>query len=184
MNPCARLYNSTLGVGDSLTVPTYRSDLNGTVVAGNKAQCVSGVSTNAAVEPGQYALAAIDGSNATYWRPNTKSPASIVIDLGKSQTISAFHFNFNNNPPTSYAVYAGNANTTDGLKQVAKVDHVPITAPYDPETADQVEVRLGNLSDVFLAKSIKARYVQLEVQGAQTDDGTSAGATVAEIAVV
>jgi hypothetical protein len=135
------------------------------------------VSTNAPVEPGQYALAAVDGSNATYWRPGTKSPASIIIDSG-------FHFNFNNNPPLSYTVYAGTANSTQGLKQVAKIDNVAITAPYDATTADQVAVRLGNLSDVSLPKSIKARYVQLEVTGTHTDDGTNAGATVAEIAVV
>lgn len=151
---------------------------------GNKAQCALVVSTNAPVEPGQYALAAVDGSNATYWRPGTKSPASIIIDLGKSQTISGFHFNFNNNPPLSYTVYAGTANSTQGLKQVAKIDNVAITAPYDATTADQVAVRLGNLSDVSLPKSIKARYVQLEVTGTHTDDGTNAGATVAEIAVV
>jgi hypothetical protein len=59
-----------------------------------------------------------------------------------------------------------------------------ITAPYDPDTADTVQVRLGNTSDVSLTKSIKARYVQLEVEGTQTDDGTMAGATVAEIAVI
>ncbi|KAG0326265.1 alpha,alpha-trehalase ath1 [Dissophora globulifera] len=173
-----------LAVGQKLTVDTYRSDLNGTLVHGNMAQCSLSVSSNTTIEPGQYALAAVDGSNATYWRPSTKSPASISIDLGSLQTIKAFHFNFNNNPPISYSVYAGATNTTAGLTQVTKVDQVNITAPYDANSADTVMVRLGNTSDVSLAQSIEARYVQLVVQGTQTDDGSDFGATVAEIAVL
>ncbi|KAI8599163.1 glycosyl hydrolase family 65 central catalytic domain-containing protein [Dissophora ornata] len=173
-----------LSVGETLTVVTYRSDLNGTLVPGNKAQCSKVVTSNAPIEPGQYALAAVDGSNATYWRPATKSAASLYIDLGKQQTINALHFNFNTNPPASYAVYAGTTNSTGGLTQIAKVDHVQISAPYDPKTADMVVVRQGNTSDVSLAKAVKARYVQLVVEGSQTDDGTSSGATVAEIVVL
>ncbi|KAG0309487.1 alpha,alpha-trehalase ath1 [Dissophora globulifera] len=173
-----------LAVGQKLTVDTYRSDLNGTLVHGNMAQCSLGVSSNTTIEPGQYALAAVDGSNATYWRPSTKLPSSISIDLGSLQTIKAFHFNFNNNPPISYSVYAGATNTTAGLTQVTKVDQVNITAPYDANSADTVTVRLGNTSDVSLAQSIEARYVQLVVQGTQTDDGSDFGATVAEIAVL
>jgi hypothetical protein len=176
--------SSSLAVGQTLTVETYRSDLNSTLVPGNLAQCPSTVTTDAAVNPGQYALAAVDGSNATYWRPETKSAASLYIDLGKSQTIKGFHFNFNENPPVSYTVYAGQSNTTDSLKQVAKVDHVTITAPYDASSAEDVVVRLGNTSDVSLEKSLKARYVKLIVEGSQNDDGTTAGATVAEVAVV
>lgn len=175
---------SSLSVGQTLTVETYRSDLNTTLVPGNFAQCPSSVSTDAAVNPGQYALAAVDGSNATYWRPETKSAASLIIDLGKSQTIKGFHFNFNENPPVSYTVYAGQKNTTSSLQQVAKVDKVNITAPYDADSAEDVIVRLGNTSDFTLDKSIKARYVKLVVEGSQNDDGTTAGATIAEVAVI
>ena len=172
-----------LAVGKTLTVPTHRSDLNGTLVPGNKAQCVSTVSSDSPTAAGQYALAAVDGSNATYWRPSTKSPASLLIDLGKVQKITDFHFNFNNNPPNSYTVYAGTSNNSNSLKQVAKVDQVKITAPYDVHTANQVMVRLGNTSDVSLAQSIQARFVKLVVEGALTHDGTNNGATVAEVVV-
>ncbi|KAJ2960828.1 hypothetical protein NQZ79_g3891 [Umbelopsis isabellina] len=174
----------SLAVGQTLTVETYRSDLNTTLVPGNFAQCPSSVTTDAAVNPGQYALAAVDGSNATYWRPETKSAASLYIDLGRSQTIKGFHFNFNENPPVSYTVYAGQKNTTSSLQQVAKVDKVNITAPYDADSAEDVIVRLGNTSDFTLDKSIKARYVKLVVEGSQNDDGTTAGATIAEVAVI
>ena len=177
-------YYSQLSVGQSLTVPTYRSDLNGTLVPGNKAQCAPSVVSATPILPGQYAIAAVDGSNATYWRPKVKTPASLYIDLGSIQTIKGFHLNFNSIPPNSYSVYAGTTNSTEGMKQVAKVDHVEITAPYDHATADVVQVRLGNTSDITLARSVKARFVQLVVEGTQRDDGTGAGATVAEIAVL
>ncbi|ORZ05353.1 Six-hairpin glycosidase-like protein [Lobosporangium transversale] len=174
-----------LSVGETLTVGTYRSDLNGTLIPGNKAQCALKVTSKDPILPGQYALAAVDGSNATYWRPDTKSPASMTIDLGKVQTINGFHLNFNRIPPKSYSVNDNKHNNGSiGMKQVARVDQVEITAPYDEKTAGVVIVRLGNTSDVSLAESVKARFVRLVVEGVLTDDGTTAGATVAEIAVL
>ncbi|KAF9920549.1 alpha,alpha-trehalase ath1 [Linnemannia zychae] len=170
-----------LNVGQTLTVGTYRSDLNGTLVPGNKAQCAPKVTSKDPILPGQYALSAVDGSNATYWRPNTRSPASIIIDLGNSQTIKGFHFNFNHNPPSTYKVFVG-AND-QSLKEVAKVDKVKITAPYNAKEAHIVRVRLGNTSDISLAERVKGRFVKLEVEGVLTDDGTPAGATVAEVVV-
>lgn len=182
----ALLKHSQLSVGHTLTVPTYRSDLNVTLISGNKAQCALTVTSSSPVVQGQYALAAVDGSNSTYWRPKTQSPASLDIDLGSIQTIKSFHFNFNNIPPTSYIVYAGttNSKTDQDWKQVAKVDHVEITAPYDPHGANTVMVRLGNTSDISLRQSIRARFIRLVVEGTQTKDGTNAGATVAEVAVL
>ncbi|GJJ71505.1 hypothetical protein EMPS_03855 [Entomortierella parvispora] len=170
-----------LAVGKTLTVPTYRSDLNGTLVAGNKAQCALTVTSDSSTAPGQYPLAAVDGSNATYWRPATKSPASLLVDLGKVQKIKGFHFNFNSIPPNSYTVFAGSSTKTEDMKQVGKVDKVKITAPYDPQTASIVMVRLGNTSDISLAQSIQARFVKLVVEGALTHDGSNNGATVAEV---
>ncbi|KAF9958583.1 alpha,alpha-trehalase ath1 [Mortierella alpina] len=173
-----------LSVGQTLTVGTFRSDLNGTLVPGNKAQCPPAVSSTAAILPGQYAIAATDGSNATYWRPQTRAAASLYIDLGKVQTFQSLHLNFNHNPPKSYTIYAGTTNSTAELKQIAKVDDVKITAPYNAEDANVVRVRLANTSDVTLPQSIKARFVQLVVEGVQTEDASGAGATVAEIAVI
>ncbi|KAG0070017.1 alpha,alpha-trehalase ath1 [Linnemannia elongata] len=172
-----------LAVGQTLTVGTYRSDLNGTLVPGNKAQCPRSVISKDPILPGQYALAAVDGSNATYWRPSTRAPASMTIDLGRTQSIKGFHFNFNHNPPVNYAVFVGNSAEDAGMKEVAKVDKVKITAPYDAQDANAVKVRLGNTSDVSLAERVKARFVKLVVEGALTDDGTPAGATVSEVVV-
>ncbi|KAF9136936.1 alpha,alpha-trehalase ath1, partial [Linnemannia schmuckeri] len=173
-----------LAVGQTLTVATYRSDLNGTLVPGNKAQCAPSVISKDPILPGQYALSAVDGSNATYWRPNTRAPASMTIDLGRTQSIKGFHFNFNHNPPVNYTVFVGSS-AEDGaeMREVVKVDKVEITAPYDAANANVVRVRLGNTSDVSLAEKVQARFVKLVVEGVLTDDGTPAGATVAEVVV-
>ncbi|KAF9537039.1 alpha,alpha-trehalase ath1 [Mortierella hygrophila] len=172
-----------LAVGQTLTVGTYRSDLNGTLVPGNKAQCPPSVISKDPILPGQYALAAVDGSNATYWRPSTRAPASMTIDLGRTQSIKGFHFNFNHIPPVNYTVLVGNSAEDAELKEVVKVDKVEITAPYDTKDANVVKIRLGNTSDVSLAERVRARFVKLVVEGVLTDDGTSAGATVAEVVV-
>lgn len=166
-----------------MTVGTYRSDLNGTLVPGNKAQCPPSVISEDPILPGQYAIAAVDGSNATYWRPNTRAPASMTIDLGRTQSIKGFHFNFNHNPPANYTILVGNSAEDARMKEVVKVDKVEITAPYDAQDANIVKVRLGNTSDVSLAERVKARFVKVVVEGVLTDDGTSAGATVAEVVV-
>lgn len=63
------LLDSSLAVGQSLVVPTRHT--TGTLIEGNYAQCAQAVSHDVSftqdapiVVPGQYALAAIDGSNA------------------------------------------------------------------------------------------------------------------------
>ena len=58
-----------LAVNESLTVPTRRPDLNGTVIHGNLAQCKPVVASDKPAFPGQYPAAAVDGFNGTVWRP-------------------------------------------------------------------------------------------------------------------
>ncbi|KAG0249170.1 alpha,alpha-trehalase ath1 [Linnemannia exigua] len=70
------------------------------------------------------------------------------------------------------------------MKEVARVDKVEITAPYDAQDANVVKLRLGNTSDVSLTESVQGRFVKVVVQGVLTDDGSPAGATVAEIVVL
>ena len=128
---------------------------------------------------GQYALAAIDGSNATTWQPLTNATSNMTIDLGSSQSIKAFHFNWNGNPATSYALYGGTSPRS--MTALAKGD-VEISAPYDATTASAVSIKLGNLTDVELNKTITARYVTVSITGSYLADGK--GATLAELAVI
>jgi hypothetical protein len=77
---------STLTVGQSLVIPTRHT--NGTLVEGNLAQCKSVISTDtdfhapdSSIVAGQYALAAIDGSNATAWQPVSNATSTYQMRL-------------------------------------------------------------------------------------------------------
>ncbi|KFY28360.1 hypothetical protein V491_00511 [Pseudogymnoascus sp. VKM F-3775] len=76
-----------LAIGESLTLPTRRPDLNGTVIAGNLAQCRP-ISSEDKWVPGSIPQAAVDGSNATTWQPLTPQLAFLTIDLGKPCSMS------------------------------------------------------------------------------------------------
>ncbi|KAG8864784.1 alpha,alpha-trehalase ath1 [Tulasnella sp. 330] len=173
--------NYTLKAGQSLVVPTRHT--NGTLVSGNLAQCktilapeVSFLSPNASVVPGQYALAAIDGSNATTWQPYTNASEFMVVDLQTTQTISALHFNWGGNPAISYSVTAGMS--TGNMTSIAS-GNVTVSAPTVPTT---ITVNVGNVTDVTLAQSVQARYVNVTITGSFLADGR--GGTVAEFVVI
>ncbi|GAA6009189.1 alpha,alpha-trehalase ATH1 [Rhodotorula paludigena] len=179
--------NYTLAVGESLSVPTRST--TGTLIEGNIAQCRPVLANDTAfhqdvqaIVPGEYALRAVDGSNATVWQPATADPSSLVVDLGSEQTITAFHFNWNNEPPQSYSVAV--ANSSDGFGNATAVAEgsVNITAPYDFATSLIVQIDLGNLTDVTLPEPVTGRYVQLTVEGTYGSEGL--GPTVGEFAVI
>ncbi|KAE9402984.1 family 65 glycoside hydrolase [Gymnopus androsaceus JB14] len=176
--------NYTLGVGDSLTVPTRRT--NGTLVEGNIAQCATVISgdtgfnvSEPTIVAGQYSLAAVDGSNATTWQPNTNASSTMTVDLSTQKTITGLHFNWGLNPPISYVVAAGPsiANMT-----TIAAGNVSVSAPYSVATANEVAIKVGNLTDVTLQSSISARFLNLMITGSFLADGE--GGTVAEFAIV
>lgn len=177
---------SALKVGESLVIPTRSTD--GTLVSGNLAQCKTIANeadtsftsdTDKLIVPGQYALAAIDGSNATTWQPLTDATANMTVDLGSAQRVAKFHFNWNTNPAQSYVVYGGNS--TDGMTTLVN-GKVDISVPYNPSNAQAVVVRVGNLTDVQLDKPVTAKYLTVSITGSYADDGR--GATLAEFAVI
>ncbi|GAA5888338.1 hypothetical protein JCM5296_003292 [Sporobolomyces johnsonii] len=185
--------NYTLNVGDSLTVPT--SSTNSTLIAGNLAQCKpvlshndtsfsASASSNSSIVPGQFALAAVDGANATAWQPASTQPATMTVDLESPQTISALHLNFGSQPPTSYLVSAGAS-----LANMTTIANgtVSISAPYNAQQANLVAIRVGNVTDVTLAMPVVARYVNLTIAGTMAQGGGGGdgyGGTVAEFAVL
>ena len=82
-------------------------------------------------------------------------------------------------PPLSYSVSAGlgPANQT-----VLAAGNVTISDPYDAATANDVVLRIGNLTDVTLEARVEARYVRLTIEGSFLGDAR--GGTVAEFAVL
>ncbi|GAA5985292.1 hypothetical protein JCM5350_005577 [Sporobolomyces pararoseus] len=177
--------NYTLAPGESLTVPT--SMTNGTLVEGNLAQCAkvfsndtSFANPNEYIVPGEYALAAVDGANATFWQPKTPAPASLSVDLSKAQNISGMHINWGNSPPLTYTVLAGNS--LENMTAIVSSATIDISAPYDAASANAVSIKIGNLTDVKLNSTVQARYVNLTIEGSR--DGETSGGTVAEFAVL
>lgn len=137
------------------------------------------IGTNQTIVPGQYALAAIDGSNATTWQPLTNATANMTIDLGSSQSIKKIHFNWNANPAISFAVYGGNSSNS----MITLVSgSVNITAPYNASNANTVGIKLGNVTDIALNHTVKAQYLTLSITGSFLGDGR--GGTLAEVAVL
>lgn len=173
-------------VGQSLVVPTRSTQ--GTLVPGNHAQCKAIVSesdtsfvvgTNVTIVPGQYALGAIDGSNATTWQPLSDSTSSFTVDLGSVQSIKRLHFNWGSNPALSYTVSAGKS--ASKLVPISS-GNVNISAPYDASDANAVKIRVGNLTDVLLSQTVQAQYLSVAINGSYRGDGR--GGTLAEFAVV
>ncbi|KZP31745.1 carbohydrate-binding module family 32 protein [Athelia psychrophila] len=169
----------SLKVGESLVVPTRATKGTLTIANQTDTSFTAGINANSSVVPGQYALAAIDGSNATTWQPATNATSYMTVDLGSAQAIKRLHFNWNNNPATEYAVYAGAS--VANLTQVAG-GSVDISVPYDAAAVEAVAIRVGNLTDVSLNKTVEARYVRVAITGSFLADGR--GGTLAEFAVI
>jgi hypothetical protein len=60
--------------------------------------------------------------------------------------------------------------------------NVSISAPYSAATANEVAVKVGNLTDVTLEECTSARFVNLTIAGSFFADGK--GGTVAEFAIL
>ncbi|KAK4055789.1 alpha,alpha-trehalase ath1 [Microbotryomycetes sp. JL201] len=177
--------NYTISSGETVTVKTRST--NGTLVEGNYAQCAQAIGTDdtrfsnskkPTIVPGQYALAAIDGSNATSWRPLSENTTSTLsVDLLASRNLSAFHINWGKVPARTFAIYAGSS--TRNMTLVAQ-QNVTISAQYSAASANQVALQLGNTTDVPLDQAVSARFVNLTIRGTYGEPGS--GATVAEFA--
>ncbi|ORY91787.1 glycoside hydrolase family 65 protein [Leucosporidium creatinivorum] len=176
--------NYSLAVGDSLVVPTRHT--TGTLIEGNFAQCAQAISDDVSftqetpvVVPGQYALAAIDGSNATTWQPLGNTSTTLSVDLFDPKNLTAFHINWGGNPAISFTITAGL--TLTNQTSVAS-QNVTISAPFDAATAEVVAVAAGNLTDIRLPQGVRARYVNVTIEGSFMGDGK--GATIAEFAAM
>jgi hypothetical protein len=108
------------------------------------------------IVPGQYSFAAIDGSNATTWQPSTEDESSIWIDLGKNEKIVKFHLNWGKIPPKNFKIWGGS--NLNELKSLVN-ETTKINAPFNQETAEDVEIRVGNT--VSFSKRVEDWRVRL-----------------------
>jgi trehalose/maltose hydrolase-like predicted phosphorylase len=164
--------------GQRLTIPTRRPDLNGTDIPGNLAECKPAVSSSIYL-PGQFPIAAVDGSNSTQWRPASPAPASLVVDLRESKTFNTVSMNWGQWPPIRWAL------EVSGDKKVWTEVHeggVVISDPWDEKTALEVRMKVGNTTVVELDEEVQGRWLRLTVEGDRSGEGV--GATVAQLAVL
>ncbi|BGP30989.1 alpha,alpha-trehalase ath1 [Rhodotorula toruloides] len=182
--------NHTLTPGQSLTVPTRAT--SGALVEGNIAQCQTVLTNdtrfgleNNTIVPGEYALSAIDGANATTWQPLTANKTSMTIDLTSVKTIKGFHMNWGPEPPTTFSISIANSSSDVAAAMSSPIasGNVSILAPFNAQSANQVAIQIGNLTDAGLPQPVFARYVSLTVEGNQSP-GAKYGPTVAEFAVL
>lgn len=165
-------------INQSLTVPTRRPDLNATDLPGNKAQCKPAFSDTTYV-PGQFPLAAVDGSNHTVWQPSTRGPAALTVDLGDVTEIRGVSFNWARYPPDAWTLLVGDE--ADGVfRVVAGSRSVEISEPWVEEDALLVVRRVGNVTVSMLEEVVEARWVRLVVEGSKGVDG----ATVAQFGIL
>lgn len=180
--------------GESLVVPTRRPDLNGTDIPGNAAQCARAVSANDFV-PGQFPLAAVDGSNHTNWQPRSPEPAELLVDLGQTTQIRTLSLNWAKFPPLKWQVWAANFSVEmqagvrrpqggkdDEWTLLHSATEVKLSEPWDEKTALEVRRVIGNTTVVRLPDRHAARFVKLVVEGDRAGDGM--GPTVAQFAVL
>ncbi|GAA5880894.1 hypothetical protein JCM3774_003235 [Rhodotorula dairenensis] len=188
----AKAGSHSLAVGGILTVPTRM--VSGSLVEGNIAQCKTVMSNdtmfgieNSPIVPGEFALSAIDGANATTWQPINPSPATLMVDLGEVQAIKGFHINWGSVPPRTYSVSVSNSSSSaeSSMQSASAIvgGNVTLSAPFDEVRANMVAIPLGNLTDASVPQgSVSARYVSLTISGSYGTDGY--GGTVAEFAVL
>lgn len=196
-----RAGNHPLLPGDVLVVPTRRPDLNGTDIPGNRAECKRATSDSPFV-PGQFPMAAVDGSNHTQWRPRSPRPAQLVVDLGRPTRFSTASLNWAKYPPLRFSLYASNSTSspaggskrqdgkesgdgagTAGWQPVLERHEVFVNAPWRPEDALKVRMQTGNTTVVELGRVVPAaRYVMLRIEGDRSGEGV--GGTVAQFALL
>ncbi|KAI4153844.1 MAG: hypothetical protein LQ340_002053 [Diploschistes diacapsis] len=183
----------SLPPGDSLTIPNRAISKNKTV-PGNILQCLHNITSDQPYEPGQFPLAAIDGSISTNWQPSLASaPAALTIDTSTIpfQPLIAFEFNWAAQPPKNATVLLSNSSsppvTTSSGVIFVPVPHIAISNPYNASTANRVGPYQSNTTTVNLTGQTiwSGKWATLVVEGNANDDSAAAvGATVAEFALI
>jgi len=179
---------------------TYRLRPNGTLtlqnrmvanvsaVAGNIAQCLPIGSPND-FQPGQFPISAVDGAASTKWQPSVSNKSqSITVTLTTKpfQAITAFYFDWAQNPPTNFTVLFHNTSTPDSSAVTATSQKVDINIPYNTTEINLITPYMSNTTNVSLSPAVwSGKYATLKIQGNQATNLTnSTGATVAEWAIL
>ena len=139
----ARGTDHTIASGGSLSLTTRRPDLEPTT---DVARCRP--ATAGSEEPGSYAEAAVDGSPATAWAPETASSA-LTVDLGRRRNLKVISVGFTEPAPASSRVEvsldgrtwtaAPPADASGRLKSAVKASYVRVTVTRAGDERSGVE---------------------------------------------
>lgn len=174
-----------LSVGQTLVIPTRRPDLNGTDLPGNKAQCKPAES-DMPWHPGQFPLAAVDGSNHTMWQPATSGPSALTVDLQAPTVIKGVSFNWASTPPEAWTLLVGgNGPAPESWQQVFRSTNVDINDPWREEDALIVRMKTGNTTTQMFSDDVvtTSRWVRLVVEGTKGPH-KDRGPTVAQFGIL
>ena len=182
-NPGTNNYTAyELGIGDTIVIPNRRY-FTSLTYAKNVLQCLP-VSSSDAYVPGQFPVAATDGSTATRWQPAVSNKSSITVNMTgvPYQPITGAYFDWGTRPPLKVTINISNSST--GLASVLTNDAITLDEPFNATaTALEVMPYIGNSTTWnFGSLSWTGDYVQLEIEGCYEDDGV--GATVGEFVLI
>lgn len=188
-NPEAGIH--TLRVEESLQIPTYRPDLNGTVIDGNLIECKP-VSSRDDWVAGSYPFGLNDGDNSTAWQPLSDEKSSVIVDLGSAQKFSSAYFLWGDVPPRKLSIgipkgnHGNNVTTAENVKDIHWIinnENVKISQPWSNKTnASEIVINPGNETTLNFDSSFDSRFVQVSVEGSYMDDGR--GGRVVEFALM
>ncbi|EXJ90941.1 hypothetical protein A1O1_04048 [Capronia coronata CBS 617.96] len=194
----APLANYSLAPNGSVTITNRRIGQIKTT-AGNVAQCLPVTSPDDYL-PGQFPIAAVDGAASTKWQPAlANKTASITVQLPIGYRVTGMVFDWAQAPPWNYSVLfhnqsldnpsAQNANTTQGVLEVASNNRVRIADAYNATEIFEIGPIESNITTYNISGGedvYTARYATLQIWGslsngtATASEMTGGGATVAE----
>jgi trehalose/maltose hydrolase-like predicted phosphorylase len=152
-------------IGQTLTVPTRRPDLAST---SDEVRCGSATATSS--QPGAPALAAVDGSPATYWQPRSL-PATLTAPVSDgARSVGAVTLQWGQQwPGPSSSTQPPAAGPVITLRATSYV----VAASLDGHTwhtVAQVDGRTAGTTDVLRFAPVRARYISVRIT-ASTDTG-------------
>ncbi|MCJ1385335.1 hypothetical protein MMC17_008457 [Xylographa soralifera] len=168
----------------TIIIPHHSEGYNKTV-PGNIAQCLP-TSSDAAWEPGQFPLSAVDGAASTKWQPTRADiPQSMTVDLSSVpvQQISALYFDWAENPPINASVVFHNSTIIAANDTPIVLANISISNPYMSNEISRITPYQSNTTRVELGSGVwSGRYATLTIEGSQ--GGIGVGASVAEFAPI
>lgn len=186
--------NYTLSVNETLTVGTFRPDLN----TSSPIQCKPVLSSDPWIG-GQFPFAVNDGDMSTSWQPSTPNKSFITIDLGNETEISSANFVWGRSTPqlVSLGVIPSNATTLNFTaaaetnatnltitqqQWILTNEKVELSSPYNQSTNISVfTMPSGNISSFDFSNTYIGRYLVVGIEG--NYDSTSEGGSLVELTI-